>query len=80
MAQLARQLVSEAEFLSLPETTERTELLDGELIVSPSRTYQHQEMLARLVVALRAWAERQPTPVTVGLAPRDVRFGPSRIL
>lgn len=80
MAQLARQLVSEAEFLSLPETTERTELFDGELIVSPSPTYQHQEMLARLVVALRAWAERQPTPVTVGLAPLDVRFGPSRIL
>jgi Uma2 family endonuclease len=80
MAQLARQLVSEAEFRSLPETTERVELMDGELIVSPSPSYQHQEMLSRLVVALRLWAGAQQRPVTIGLAPLDVRFGRERIL
>lgn len=80
MVQLARRLVSEAEFRSLPETTQRLELFDGELIVSPSPSYQHQEMLSRIVVALRQWARSQHQPVTIGLAPLDVRFGPDRIL
>jgi Uma2 family endonuclease len=80
MAQLARQLVSEAEFRSLPETTQRLELIDGELIVSPSPSYQHQEMLSRIVVALRRWAGAQQRPITIGLAPLDVRFAPGRIL
>jgi Uma2 family endonuclease len=80
MAQLARTLVSEAEFLSLPETSERVELVDGEVIVSPSPSYRHQEVLSRVVVALRRWAEIQTDPVTVGLAPLDVRFASGRIL
>jgi Uma2 family endonuclease len=80
VSQLARQLVSESEYLSLPETTQRLELLDGELIVSPSPSYQHQEMLSRLIVALRQWASLQTHPVTIGLAPLDVRFGANRIL
>jgi Uma2 family endonuclease len=80
MSQLARALVSEAEFLALPETTEKTELVDGEVIVSPSRSYWHQEALVRLVGALREWADSQSFAVTVGQAPLDVRFGPDRIL
>jgi Uma2 family endonuclease len=80
VSQLARRLVSEPEYLALAETTQRLELLDGELLISPSPSYQHQEMLSRLVVALRQWAETQPHAVTVGLAPLDVRFAPNRIL
>lgn len=80
MAQLARQLVSEAEFLLLPESTQRIELIDGEVILSPSPCYQHQEALRRLVVALSRWAEGQSRPVTIGLAPLDVRFAKGRIL
>lgn len=80
MAHAARPLVSEAEFLSLPESTDKVELLDGEVIVAPRPSYWHQEVLGRLVVALREWAAAQPTPVTVGHAPLDVRFAPRRIL
>lgn len=80
MSQLARTLVSEAEFLSLGETTQRVELIDGELIVSPSPSYQHQEMLSRLIVHLRRWAAQYRDPITVGLAPLDVRLSPGRIL
>lgn len=80
MAQLARQLVSEAEFRAIPETTQRLELFDGELIVSPCPSFQHQEMLSRIVVALRQWAAKREGPITIGLAPLDVRFGPDRIL
>lgn len=73
-------MVSEQEFLSLPETMERIELLDGEVIVSPSPTPWHQELLRRLVVALSAWAAEPGHAAFVGLAPLDVRFAPGRIL
>lgn len=80
MAVLARSLVSEREFLSLEETTERVELIDGEVVVSPSPSYWHQEVLGRLVSALRSWGAQQTRPVTVAQAPLDVRFAPGRIL
>jgi Uma2 family endonuclease len=80
VSRLARRLVTEEEFLSLPETTQRQELLDGELLMSPSPTYQHQEILRRLVIALSAWAATQREAVTIGLAPLDVRVAPNRIL
>jgi Uma2 family endonuclease len=80
MEQLARRLVSEAKFGAIPETTQRLELFDGELILLPRPSYQHQEILSRLVVALRQWAATQGRAITVGLAPLDVRFGPDPIL
>lgn len=79
MSTAARLLVSESEFLALPETTERVELVDGEVIVAPSPSYWHQEVLVRIVQALRSWAI-QRTDVTVAQAPLDVRFGEGRIL
>lgn len=79
MSIAAKSWVSEAEFLSLPESLERIELIDGEVIVAPSPIFWHQEVLARLFVALRTWAEGRPD-VTVAQSPLDVRFGPNRIL
>jgi Uma2 family endonuclease len=76
----ARSLVSEAEFLRLPESVDRIELIDGEVIVSPSPSYWHQEILGRILVALRGWAAGQPGPVVIGQSPLDVRFAPGRIL
>jgi Uma2 family endonuclease len=75
-----RPLVTEQQFLALPETTDKVELLDGEVIVSPSPSYWHQEILRRLVLALGTWATRQKRAVTIGQAPLDVRFGRNRIL
>ncbi len=71
--------MSEQDFLSLPESMQRVELLDGELILPPSPTPRHQEILLRVVMALRAWAAAHP-PATVLIAPADVRFGTGRIL
>jgi Uma2 family endonuclease len=73
-------LVSEDEFLSLPETVERIELIDGEVIVSPSPSYGHQELLRRIVLALGTWAASAEQSVTIGQAPLDVRFRSGRIL
>lgn len=77
---VARALVTEAEFLSLPESMERMELIDGEVYVPPSPTYWHQETLSRIMTALRNWAAAHPGKFTVCQAPMDVRFAPGRIL
>src|SRR5690242_7636683 len=57
MSAVTKSRVTEAEFLGLPESVERIELIDGEVIVSPSPQFWHQEVLGRLVFALRQWAE-----------------------
>lgn len=72
-------LVSEQEFLALPESTERLELLDGEIILSPSPTPRHQVALGRLFRAIAEWADQHP-PTFVGLSPLDVRLSPGRIV
>jgi len=79
MTAAARALVTEAEFLALPEASRPMELVDGEVIVAPSPSYWHQEVLSRLVGALRAWAAPQ-SAITVVQAPLDIRFAPGRIL
>lgn len=71
--------VAEAEFLELPESMERIELLDGEVIVPLSPTFRHQRLVLDIAAALRSWARAHP-PAAVGLSPLDVRFGPGRIL
>jgi Uma2 family endonuclease len=75
-----RTLVSEAEFLALPESTQKIELLDGEVIVRPSPTYWHQQILIRLVFSLQQWAAGRSSPVTICQSPLDVRFQANRIL
>ena len=80
MSSLAPALVSEEEFLSLPESADKLELLDGEVILSPSPSYWHQELLRRVVRRLEDWAETQSGPVTVAMAPLDIRFASGRIL
>jgi len=73
-------IVTEEDFLQLPESQEKVELLDGEVHVTPSPTFWHQELLCRVVTELRNWAAGQERPVTVGQAPLDVRMGQNRIL
>ena len=80
MSSAPRSLISEAEFLRLPETTRPMELVDGELIVAPSPSLWHQEVLIRLVGSLRTWAADAAGSVTVMQSPLDIRFAPGRIL
>lgn len=74
------RLWTEAEFLSLPETTRKTELLDGEVISEPSAEFGHQARLKDLACLLDAWAAAQRPRPDVCVAPLDVRFAPGRIL
>ena len=80
MARPALAFISEREFLELPESVEKVELIDGEVIVPPTPSFYHQEIVGRLAFELRSWASKEPRAVTVGQAPMDVRFAPGRIL
>lgn len=73
-------LVSEAEFLALPESLERVELLDGKVVVSRSPSLLHQDVVSEIVFALKTWAKQQAGPVFVGQSPIDIRFAAERIL
>lgn len=72
--------VTETEFLSLPPSGDKRELVDQELVVTPRPSNAHQSIVHRLVMALGTWADGQAAPITVRQAPLDVRFGPGRIL
>ena len=73
-------LVTEAEYLAMPETSVRMELLDGELIMAPSPGTDHQNIVGELFFALKTWARSGAEPAYIGLSPLDVRFGANRIL
>jgi Uma2 family endonuclease len=80
MTAVSKGLATEAEFLSLPESNQHIELVDGEVIRAPSPTLRHQEILGRVYEALRTWVRAQKIDTTVVQAPLDVRFAPGRIL
>jgi Uma2 family endonuclease len=71
--------VTEEEFFAMPESHDRLELIDGELILSPSPLLDHQIVVGRLHFALMEWAHGHP-PAGVGLSPLDVRIAPERVL
>jgi len=71
--------VTEEEFLKLPESLEKVELIDGEVFVAPAPNPRHQNLQLELAVELRLWARAHPPAVAL-TAPADVRFGPDRLL
>lgn len=76
----ARLCVSEEDYLAQAETMERMEWVDGEICVPPAPTRVHQHVIGLVYRQLSAWAEARSEPLFVGLAPLDVRIGPSRIV
>jgi Uma2 family endonuclease len=64
---------------TLPDDGKRYEIIDGELIVSPSPRPRHQEILWKLVVLVDAFIQKQP--LWYGLtSPVDVIFSPRNVL
>jgi Uma2 family endonuclease len=62
---------------SLPDDGQRYELLDGELLVTPSPRVRHQNVAGELYHLLRLAV---PAGLRLLPAPMDVRFGPRRQL
>jgi Uma2 family endonuclease len=71
--------VSEEAFLAGPESMQQVELLDGEVVASPSPNSTHQRMVGDLFLVLKMWQSAHPEAM-VGLSPLDVRIAPNRIL
>jgi Uma2 family endonuclease len=66
------------DYVDLPDDGRRYEILDGELYVSPSPTYRHQKVSARLLVVLynalveTGRGEVLAAPLDVELSPKDI--------
>ena len=61
------------DYLALPESDERYELIDGELFMVPAPVPEHQDFLGELYVVIRAFV-RENTLGRVFFAPLDVVF------
>lgn len=71
--------MTEQDFLALEGTNQRIELLDGEIVLAPSPSPEHQDCVFTLGLLLRSWARANP-PAYVGLSPLDVRLSEGRIV
>src|SRR5438132_3084737 len=81
MVTAERKLVSEEEFLRLPESTEKVELIDGEVFMAPAPTSRHHFLQEELHFALKSWQRSQEAGrYWVGQCPLDFRFRRGRIL
>jgi Uma2 family endonuclease len=67
---------TEADYLALPETRQRIELLDGSLLVTPAPGSDHQQLARRLANLLEAAAPDQLEVVEAV----NVRVAPSKLL
>ncbi len=72
--------VTEEEFLDQPESTERIELIDGEVYVAPSATSEHQLITEEVGYQLGQWVRTRTPRPALRHAPCDIRFGQDRIL
>ena len=59
------------EYLSLPETKVRYEIVDGVMVMSPSPTVEHQRILRKIFLALHQFAEESGLG-EVFFAPLDI--------
>jgi Uma2 family endonuclease len=67
------------EVLALPDDGNRYELVDGELLVSPSPTRPHQRTVFRLARLVHEYVAAHRLGETL-LSPADIRFHPGEIL
>lgn len=78
MVQTGTTGLTYADLLAMPEDNVRRELLDGELVVSPSPVPHHQRVVARLLRALLTHVEQHGGEVFT--APLDTVFTDRRVL
>lgn len=72
-AMTVAERMTASEYMALPPSRERTQLIGGEVVVDQPR-WRHQEATKRLVIALAGWAEAEPGRGAANL-PIDVLLG-----
>jgi len=72
-ARQVRQLIEDS-----PLATPRYELVDGELLVTPSPSHPHQQAVLRLLIALSSYLDRERVG-QVTMSPSDVELEPETI-
>lgn len=70
--------MSADQYLSLPETRERYELVDGVIIVSPSATWGHQRIAREILLQLTEFLEQ--SPIGEAVSEVDVRLRDDLVL
>ena len=78
LTELAYKMTA-AEFFGLPEGPPFSQLIDGDLYMSPSPRRYHQKLALRLGHTLQTWLDAHPIG-ELYLAPSDVLFTPDTIL
>lgn len=74
MADVTRTRITAAEFREFPETTQIIELIEGEVIVSPSPIKPHQDTSGNLYFMLRQLLMTDKISGTAQYAPMDAHF------
>ena len=64
---------------ALPDDGKRYEVVHGELLVTPSPRLWHQEIAARLELALGAYLHREPVGLMLH-SPADISFSPDTLV
>ncbi len=64
---------------ALPDDGRRYEIIDGELLVTPSPSIRHQRAAFALAVRLRGYLVRHPVGEVI-IAPADVEFGEDTVV
>lgn len=70
MGETGQRRLTYDDLLARPETMLREELIDGELVLSPSPSWSHQRVVRELVLELGQWSREHGGEVGVG--PVDV--------
>lgn len=66
-----RKKLSYEEYLATPEINLRYEIIDGEMIMSPASTFDHQWIMHNILDALRPFVKKKKLGAVVG-APCDI--------
>lgn len=70
-AKALKKTISYEEYLQMPEINLRYEIIDGEMIMSPAPTSEHQWFLSNLFIEIRQFVKRKKLGVVLP-APLDV--------
>jgi len=75
---LIRENVSADEYFAMPETVQRQDLIDGELIVAPAPIRNHQYIVIRIIGAIQRYCDQHGGHAI--LSPTDVELDTDLVL